>query len=64
VEKRRLVNLNVKIPATMKRILLEFVKNDLHVNISEFAREALREKLQREAPGFYKLLLSEEGDKS
>jgi Arc/MetJ-type ribon-helix-helix transcriptional regulator len=58
--KRELTNLNVKVPITMKQILQQHVKRDLHTNISEFTREAIREKLQREAPDLYRQLYKEE----
>jgi Arc/MetJ-type ribon-helix-helix transcriptional regulator len=43
----------------MKHLLEQHVKRDLHTNISEFTREAIREKLQREAPDLYKQLFKE-----
>jgi Arc/MetJ-type ribon-helix-helix transcriptional regulator len=57
--KRELTNLNIKVPTTMKHLLEQHVKRDLHTNISEFTREAIREKLQREAPDLYKQLFKE-----
>jgi len=62
--KKYLVNLNVKIPTTLKQLLEQYVKRDLHTNISEFTREALREKIQRDAPMLYAQLFKkqEEGE--
>jgi Arc/MetJ-type ribon-helix-helix transcriptional regulator len=62
--KRELTNLNVKVPTTMKQLLQQYVKRDLHTNISEFTREAIREKFQREAPDLYKQLFKEKEVKS
>jgi Arc/MetJ-type ribon-helix-helix transcriptional regulator len=56
VVKKELANLNVKIPTTLKQLLEQYVSMDFHTNISEFTRDALREKLQREAPELYKQL--------
>lgn len=57
--KKELTNLNVRVPTSLKELLEEFVKRDLHTNISEFTREALREKLARDAPELYKKLFKE-----
>jgi len=59
--KKELTNLNVKIPTTLKKLLEEHVKHDLHTNISEFTREAIRQKLEREAPDLLKKLVKLEG---
>ncbi|MEM3704374.1 MAG: ribbon-helix-helix domain-containing protein [Candidatus Bathyarchaeia archaeon] len=58
--KKELVNLNVRVPATLKELLEQFVRLDLHTNVSEFTRDALREKLARDAPELYKKLFQEE----
>jgi Arc/MetJ-type ribon-helix-helix transcriptional regulator len=63
VVKKELANLNVKIPTTLKQLLEQYVSMDFHTNISEFTRDALREKLQREAPELYKQLF-ERGDRA
>jgi len=57
--KKELVNINVRIPLTLKRLIEEFVKRDLHANLSEFCRDALREKLARDAPELYRQLFQE-----
>jgi len=54
--KKELVNLNVKLPKTLKDLMRKYVKCDLHTNLSEFTRDALREKIQHDAPGLYKKL--------
>ncbi len=59
--KKELINLNVKIPVTLKQLLEQYVKRDLHTNISEFTREAIREKIQRDAPMLYKQMFEHEG---
>lgn len=42
--KKDLVNINIKVPLTLKQILERYVKLDLHTNLSEFTRDALRER--------------------
>jgi Arc/MetJ-type ribon-helix-helix transcriptional regulator len=59
VEKRELCNLNVKIPKTLKELIAKYVACDLHTNASDFTRDALREKLARDAPALYKGLFQE-----
>lgn len=46
--KKMLVNLNVRIPQQLKEALNQHLKLSLHVNLSEFTRDALREKLRRD----------------
>ena len=55
--RKTLVQVSFRIPKTLKEIIEEYVKNDLHVNVSDFFREALREKIQRDAPELYKALI-------
>ncbi len=46
--KKKLVNLNVRIPQQLKEALNQHLKLSMHVNLSEFTRDALREKLTRD----------------
>jgi Arc/MetJ-type ribon-helix-helix transcriptional regulator len=55
--KKNLVQVSFRIPQTLKQIIEQYVKCDLHVNASDFFREALREKIQRDAPQLYQALL-------
>jgi len=50
IVKKELVNLNIRVPKTLKDLMRKYVKCDLHTNLSEFARDALREKIVRDAP--------------
>jgi Arc/MetJ-type ribon-helix-helix transcriptional regulator len=59
MEKKELTNLNIKVPRTLKELIAKYVKCDLHTNASDFTRDALREKLQRDAPELYKRLFQE-----
>ena len=59
VIKKALVNLNVRMPKALKDLVEKYISADLHTNISEFTRDALREKIQRDAPEFYRQLFLE-----
>jgi len=48
--KKILVNLNIRIPQQLKETLEQHLQRTLHVNLSEFTREAIREKLRRDDP--------------
>ena len=59
VTKKELVNLNVRIPSTLKKLIAKYVEYDCHTNASDFTRDALREKLGRDAPELFKQLFIE-----
>ena len=58
VEKRDSV-VSARIPNRLKRLLEEFIKRDAHLNESDLLRDALREKIKREAPDLYAKLFQE-----
>jgi Arc/MetJ-type ribon-helix-helix transcriptional regulator len=43
--KKRLTNINVRVPTELKALIENQVQQGLHVNISDFVREAIRNKL-------------------
>lgn len=51
-----MTNINVSIPQTMKDLIEQFVSMDTHMNLSEFVRDAVRQKLQKDAPSLYEQL--------
>jgi len=55
-QKKEMENLNVRVPSTLKELIEKYVSVDCHANISDFTRDALRQKLQRDAPRLYKEL--------
>ena len=61
--KKELINLNVKIPKTLRELIERYVKCDLHTNMSEFTRDALREKLVKDAPELAQQLFRETSEK-
>jgi hypothetical protein len=56
----RLVQLNVRVPRTLKRLMKKCIELDTHKDLSEFTRDALREKINRDAPNLYQELFQGE----
>jgi Arc/MetJ-type ribon-helix-helix transcriptional regulator len=54
-----MTNINISITQTMKDLIEEFVSYDTHMNLSEFVRDAIRQKFQRDAPHLYKKIFLE-----
>ena len=54
-----LVALNVRVPRTLKELIKEYVSLNTHKDISEFIRDAIREKIHRDAPHLYKKIFKE-----
>jgi len=50
---KREAAISARIPYTLKELMKKFVRLDTHINESEFIRDAIREKIQREAPELY-----------
>ena len=48
------VNINFRVTPTLKKIIEKYIDQDTYINVSEFARDALREKIRRDAPQFFK----------
>lgn len=45
--------LNVRVPQNLKKLMEEFISCDTCKDLSELTRDALREKIRREAPELY-----------
>ena len=54
-----LITLSIRVPARLKKLIKKYVQNGLHASVSEFARDALREKLARDAPELYRQLFGD-----
>jgi Arc/MetJ-type ribon-helix-helix transcriptional regulator len=50
------VKISAWIPKTLKQLMSEYVTQDTHLNESDFIRDAIREKIQRDAPDMYNRL--------
>jgi len=59
-QKRESLVLTVRIPPTMRTIMNEIVQVDTHTNLSEFVREAIREKIKRDAPHILERAINKE----
>ena len=57
---KEMVNINVRITLTLKKLIEKYVDLDTHINLSDFARDALREKIKRDAPWFLEEILRAE----
>lgn len=45
--------IGVRLPPRLLALLQEYLKRDCHLSAADFAREAIREKLRREAPELF-----------
>jgi len=59
---RRVEVVSAKVPASLRAMMEEFVRRDAHLNISDLIRDAVREKILREAPDLYKEYLTQGGE--
>ena len=44
---------SARVPVMLKKLVEEFIQLDTHLNKSDLIRDALREKIQRDAPNLY-----------
>ncbi len=51
------VYVSARVPSKLRDILRAHVSRDTHMNDSDFIREAIREKLRREAPDLYESMV-------
>lgn len=54
------VKLTARVPTMLKRLIDIYLKKDAHINQSDLIRDALREKIQRDAPHLYREIFLEE----
>lgn len=59
MERQREAAISVRIPVPLKTLIQKIVALDTHINESDFIRDAIREKIQRDAPHLYKELFRE-----
>lgn len=53
---KRDVRISARIPRSLKALMEQFVARDAHINESDLIRDAIREKIQRDAPELYQEL--------
>ena len=51
--------ITVRLPTSLKTLMEKFVTLDTHLNESDLVRDAVREKIQRDAPHLYKAIFLE-----
>jgi Arc/MetJ-type ribon-helix-helix transcriptional regulator len=61
--KKESVALNVQIPITLRDLINEAITRDCHTNISDFTRDALRQKIEKDCPQLYRQLFKESREK-
>lgn len=52
--KKETAFIGVKIPKTLRELIEKYVLVATYQNFSEFVRDAIRQKIQRDAPELYK----------
>ena len=52
MKSKEVVNINVRIPLTLKEVIERHISLNTHLNFSDFVRDALRAKIRTEAPWF------------
>ncbi len=57
-KKERLTVVSLKVTHSFKKLIEDFIALDTHVTKSGFVRDAIREKIMRDAPGLYARLFS------
>ena len=55
--------IGVRVPKRLKELIQKVVQLDAHLNEADFVRDAIREKIQREAPELYKQLFKEASER-
>ena len=59
MKNNRMTWLNVRLPINLKELMKKYVALDAHKDLSELTRDALREKIKRDAPELYSDLFKE-----
>ena len=57
------VKITFRAPITLRKLVKEYISLDAHMNASDFYRDAVREKIHRDAPELYRKLFLTEKDK-
>ena len=56
------IRITFRAPITFREVVREFIAKDMHMNESDFYRDAAREKIKIDAPELYKKLFAEVGN--
>ena len=49
----RMIQLRVRVPPNLKELMYSYIQLDTHKDISELTRDAIREKIRKDAPELY-----------
>ena len=47
-----------RITENLEKVIGEYLKRDAHLNVADFIRDAIREKLKRDTPDLYDAMLA------
>ena len=50
---KRDAQISARVPIPLKKLIAKYISLDTHINESDFIRDALREKIQKDAPELY-----------
>ena len=59
--KQRMAQLNLRVPHNLKELMKQYIVLDAHKDLSELTRDAIREKIKRDAPELYLELFQQKG---
>ena len=60
--KNRMAQLNLRVPHNLKALMKQYIALDAHKDLSELTRDALREKIKKDAPELYSDLFKTKED--
>ena len=62
---KEMENINVRIPPKLKKLVFRYLDiDDTYVNLSEFTRAAIREKVERRTPWLFEEMLKQKDPES
>lgn len=59
MEKQKDAVVAARVSQTLKQLIQKYIAQDTHMNESELIRDAVRQKIQKEAPDLYRQLFKE-----
>jgi len=59
MSKRKTKVIGTRVTPQLAEIIKEYCRRDAHINTADLIRDAVREKIQREAPELYRQLFQE-----
>jgi len=56
------VRITARVPASLKELMWKYIQRGTHLNESDFIRDAIREKILRDAPELFRDLFHMDND--